>query len=147
TELTTSELVRQTLKWQVVGLALLAAHIVLSKLSIAVFFPLGLLALGWLYHRAPLAGLLVFFQWLIYQNWVLSILSVGMDYNTFTMLQGSSFAALALMAIVSFARLASFRRWRHRNHRLLGAVKLALLAACIYALYGMTKAGVTPTAV
>jgi hypothetical protein len=146
-ELTTGELVRQTLKWQVVGLALLAAHVVLSKLSIALFFPLGLLALGWRYHRAPLAGLLVFFQWLIYQNWVLSILSVGMDYTTFTMLQGSSFAALALMAIVSFARLASLKRWRHLNGRLLGAVKLALFMSCIYALYGMTKAGVTPTAV
>lgn len=146
-ELTTGELVRQTLKWQVVGLALLAGHVVLSKLSIVPFYPVGLLVLCWLYHKAPLAGLLVFFQWLIYQNWVLSILSVGMDYTTFTALQGSSFAALVLMAGISFSRLTSLKRWRHLNGRLLGAVKLALIMACVYAVYGATKAGITPTAV
>jgi hypothetical protein len=145
-ELKTGELIRQTLKWQVVGLALLVAHVVLSKLSI-VAFPIALLVLCWLYHKAPLAGLLVFFQVLIYQNWVVSILSVGMDYTTLTTLQGSSFATLVLMAGISFNRLMSSRKWRHLDGRLLGACKLALLMACIYAVYGMTKAGITPTAV
>jgi hypothetical protein len=146
-ELSTAELVRQTLKWQCVGLAMLVGHVIMSKLSAVPFFPIALLVLGWLYYKAPLAGLLVFFQWLIYQNWVLSILSVGMDYSTFTMLQGSSFAALVLMAGISFTRLVSSKRWRHLDGRLLGAVKLALLMSCIYAVYGMTKAGITPTAV
>jgi len=83
---------------------------------------------------------------LIYQNWVLSILSVGMDYPTFTALQGSNFAALATLAGVSLCRLVSNRRWRHLDGWLLGAVKLALLATCIYAIYGLTKNGLTPTA-
>jgi hypothetical protein len=147
TELTTADLVRQTMKWQCVGLGLLFGHVILSKLSVVPFFPVALLVLGWLYYKAPLAGLLVFFQLLIYQNWAISILSIGMDYSTFTVLQGSSFAALVLMAGISFNRLVSSRRWHHLNGRLLGAVKLALLMSCIYALYGMTKAGITPTAV
>jgi hypothetical protein len=146
-ELTTADTIQQTLKWQVVGLVLLAAHIIFSKLNIVVFFPVALVALGWLYHKAPLAGLLVFFQWLIYQNWVLSILSVGMDYSTFTALQGSSFAALALLAGISLIRLTSSKKWRHINGRLLGAVKLALLVTSIYGVYGMTKVGLTPAAV
>lgn len=146
-ELRTSELVGQTLKWQVVGLALLAAHVILTKLSLVTFFPISLFALGWLFYKAPLAGLLIFFQWLIYQNWVLSIFSVGMDYTTFTMLQGSSFAALVIMASISFTRLTPSKRWRHLNGRLLGAAKFALFVTSIYALYGMTKVGFTPVAV
>ena len=111
------------------------------------FFPVVLLAIGWLYHKAPLGGLLVFFQWLIYQNWVLAILSVGMDYSTFTMLQGSSFAVLVLLAGISLTRLTTSKRWRHLNGRLLAMVKLALILAAVYALYGMTKVGFTPAAV
>jgi hypothetical protein len=122
-ELKTSELVGPTLKWQVVGLALLATHVILTKLSLVTFFPIALFALGWLFYKAPLAGLLIFFQWLIYQNWVLSIFSVGMDYTTFTMLQGSSFAALVIMASISFTRLTPSKRWRHLNGRLFGAAR------------------------
>jgi hypothetical protein len=146
-ELTTADLIQQTLKFQCVGLTLLVFHIILSKLSTVAFFPVVLLAIGWLYHKAPLGGLLVFFQWLIYQNWVLAILSVGMDYSTFTMLQGSSFAVLVLLAGISLTRLTTSKRWRHLNGRLLAMVKLALILAAVYALYGMTKVGFTPAAV
>jgi hypothetical protein len=51
-ELKTSELVGQTLKWQVVGLALLATHVILTKLSLVTFFPIALFALGWLFYKA-----------------------------------------------------------------------------------------------
>ena len=146
-ELNTGELIQQTLKWQCVGLVSLIFHVILCKLGVVVFFPVTVFALGWLFYRTSLGGLLVFFQWLIYQNWILSTLSVGMDYSTFTVLQGSSFAALVLLSGISFTRLTSSKRWRHLNGRLLGMVKLALLMASIYALYGMTKAGFTPAAV
>lgn len=146
-DLSRRELVRQTLQWQAIGLALLVCHVALSKISIVLFFPLGLLGLTWLYYKAPLAGLLVFFQWLIYQNWIVSLLSVGMEYSTYSALQGSSFAALVLLAAVAFFRLPLQPRWRTKERAILWTVMAALLAASIYAFYGMTKAGLGPAAV
>lgn len=144
--LPTRDLVLQVLGWQFIGMALLVVHIVLCKLNL-LFFPIALLALGYVHHKSPLAGVLILFQWLIYQNWFISILSIGMDYEGFTALQGTNFAALVVMGAVSLLRLTSTRRWRHLNGHLLFMVKLALLAAAGYALYGMSKSGLTSAAV
>ena len=145
-ELPSRHLVRQVLGWQLVGLALLAAHVVLCKFNI-LFFPIVLLALGYVHHRSPLAGVLILFQWLIYQNLLISLFCVGMEYRVFTELQGSNFAALAMLAAVGLLRLVTSRRWRHLDNGLLLAVKIALLAAVVYAVYGMSRSGLISAAV
>ena len=131
---------------QVAGLALLVCHVFLSKVSLFLFFPLPLIVLGAVYYKARLAGLLLFFQFLIYQNWIISILSDGMDYNTYMTLLGSSFAALVVLSAISLTRLMS-SKGRYPHDRLLLAVKLALFVACVYALIGLAKVGGSSAAV
>src|ERR1044071_3148934 len=94
-ELTSSSAIRFSLKWQVVGLGILACHILLAKQSI-LLFPVMLLLVAWLYTNAPLAGLITYFQFLMYQNWMLGLLCTGMARNTFVMVQGSNFAILSV---------------------------------------------------
>ena len=95
TDLPTSELVRHVLVWQALGLMLMACHVLLLRESIWLL-PLVPSIVGWLYFKAPLAGALVFFQILIYQNLVISVFSPGMDYMpTFIVLEGTNFASSA----------------------------------------------------
>jgi hypothetical protein len=96
-ELPTGTAIRHALKWQVIGLILLAYHAFLVKQSLAFVVAMPIL-LAILYTNAPLAGLLVYFQFLIYQNVVIALAAVGMPAFNFTVLLGTNFLAITLMA-------------------------------------------------
>ncbi len=139
TELTTASAVRFALMWQVIGLLLLASHILLVKQSLWLF-PVAILFLMWLYANAPLAGLLVILQFLIYQNWMISLLVTGMDRLTFSVLQGTNFAALAAIAAIAwFHLMVPF--WRKTLWPALVVTMLALILATCYAIFGALRAG------
>src|ERR1051325_5852508 len=97
--------IRYTIKWQVFGLLLLVAHVVLTKLNFG-FTLVSMLVLAGLYYKAPLAGLLGYFQLLIFQNWFIALFSTDMQIMSFKVLQGTNFAAICVMAGVAAARLA-----------------------------------------
>src|SRR5689334_13385865 len=97
TELPTGTAIRNALKWQVIGLVLLAYHAFLVKQSLAFVMVMPIL-LAILYTNAPLAGLLVYFQFLIYQNLMIALAAVGMRSMNFTVLLGTNFLAITLMA-------------------------------------------------
>src|ERR1044072_1804072 len=104
-DLPTGTLIKQIIVWQPIGLLMLALHVLLVKESIYLFPVIPALA-AWLYYNAPFAGVLVYFQILIYQNLMVSIFSVGMDYSpTYVMLGGTNFAVLATIAMIAFNRL------------------------------------------
>src|ERR1051325_764528 len=90
--------IRYTIKWQVFGLLLLVAHVVLTKLNFG-FTLVSMLVLAGLYYKAPLAGLLVYFQLLIYQNWFIALFSTDMQIMSFKVLQGTIFAAFFWMGV------------------------------------------------
>ncbi len=132
-------LIWQTFYWQIVGLILLTSHILLAKLSLA-FYPLAIVLFGWIFARASLAGFIVFMQTLLYQNMLISIFSSDMDPTTFSALQGTNFACLAVMAVVaSFQLLPLMQRYRQITVSLLVAFGILIL----YTGIGAIKAGPT----
>lgn len=144
-DLSSGATIRFAIKWQVIGLLLMVSHVVLVKQSV-VFTPLMFLALGWLYANAPLAGFVCFLQVLIYQNWIIGLLITGMERTpTFTVLQGTNFGALVIMAGIAWARLA-IPRWRNLQPLLI-VVAIALVAAVLYTGIGATKEGLTSASI
>ncbi len=69
-ELPTGALVRHVLVWQALGLMPMACHVLQLRENIWLL-PLVPSIVGWLYLKAPLAGALVFFQMLVYQNLII----------------------------------------------------------------------------
>ena len=142
TDLPTNALVRHVLVWQALGLMLMACHVLLLRESIWLL-PLVPSIVGWLYLKAPLAGALVFFQILIYQNLIISVFSPGMDYMpTFVVLEGTNFAVLGAIAVIGLSRLMAPYWWR-RSSGLLWLVLAALAMTVLYSLLGASKAGPT----
>jgi hypothetical protein len=142
TDLPTNALVRHVLVWQALGLMLMACHVLLLRESIWLL-PLVPCIVGWLYLKAPLAGALVFFQILIYQNLVISVFTPGMDYlPTFVVLEGTNFAVLGAIAVIGLNRLMAPYWWR-RSSGLLWLVLAALAMTVLYSLLGASKAGPT----
>ncbi len=138
-ELRDATLLKHVLAWQALGLLLMAAHVVLSAESL-LLYPLIVGFIGWLYYRAPLAGVIVFFQVLIYQNLIISVYSSNLDPTQFTALQGTNFVLLAVLGAVSALRL-----WpRRRDYKAItSAMLLALALAVIYLGIGAARSGPT----
>lgn len=105
------------------------------------FYPVSMALLGWLYGNAPLAGVLVFFQILLYQNFFISIFSPGMARTVFEALQGTNFVAISLMAAIAFTRLTLSRDRDIRS--LLWTIVFAVTLAIGYTLLGAAKVGPT----
>ena len=144
-ELPSGTAVRFALKWQLFGLLLMACHVILTKQSLFLA-PLMLILLAWLYANAPLAGLIVYLNILIYQNWVIGLLAEGMDRDTtFVVLQGTNFAALVIMALIAWSRLA-VPRWRSL-WPILWVVGVAIGLAAIYWGIGAVKEGITSASI
>jgi hypothetical protein len=144
-ELSGASATRFALKWQVFGLLLMACHVILTKQSLFLA-PLMLLLMAWLYANAPLAGLIVYLQILIYQNWIIGLLSQGMDRDTtFVVLQGTNFVALVLMAMIAWTRL-TVPAWRSLRPILLTIV-VAIGLAAIYWAIGAAKEGITSASI
>jgi hypothetical protein len=137
--------IRNALKWQVVGLLLLAYHVFLVKQSVAFVVVMPVL-LAALYTNAPLAGLLVYFQFLIYQNFIIALAVPGMTHLNFTVLQGTNFLAITLMAGIGAGRLF-LPPWRQETKGLMAVVIVAVLVAGCYAVLGTLRAGPTSAAV
>ena len=144
-ELPTGTAIRHALKWQVIGLILLAYHAFLVKQSLAFVVAMPIL-LAILYTNAPLAGLLVYFQFLIYQNVVIAVAAVGMPAFNFTVLLGTNFLAITLMAGIGAGRLFQ-PPWRQATKRMMSVIILAVLLARCYAAVGAVRAGPTSAAV
>lgn len=138
-ELSPGAAVRFTLKWQMVGLLLMVSHVLLVRQSL-VLAPLAILGAAWLYANAPLAGFVVFLQILLYQNWIIGLLSTGMDRDsTFVVLQGTNFSLIVIMAIIAWTRVLT-PKW-HTLRPILFVVMLAIVVAVAYTLFGSMKAG------
>ena len=103
-ELGPRALLRQTFGWQVFGLCLVVCHVLLVKTSVALF-PVAMLVFAWIRIRTTLGGLALFFQVLLYQNIVISCFTGDMSHETFTVLQGTNFVCLAILAAPALARL------------------------------------------
>lgn len=144
-ELPTGTAIRHALKWQVIGLVLLAYHAFLVKQSLAFVMAMPIL-LAVLYTNAPLAGLLVYFQFLIYQNLMIALAAVGMPAFNFTVLLGTNFLAVTLMAGIGAGRLFQ-PPWRQATKGIMSAVILAVLLAGCYGALGAVRAGPTSAAV
>jgi hypothetical protein len=95
-----------TLAWQIVGLLGLAAHVALIATAGPLAFPIWIGLLALLFVHLPLAGFVVFLQFLLYQNWFISLFSPEIHGGSFQALQGTAFAAAAALALVS-----GFRIW------------------------------------
>lgn len=145
-DLPTGTLIKQIIVWQPIGLLMMALHVMLVKESIYLFPVIPALA-AWLYYNAPLAGAVVYFQILIYQNWMVSIFSPGMDYSpTYVMLGGTNFAVLATIAMIAFNRLTA-PYWWNRFGNLVVLVLAALAMVVLYSMWGAAKAGPTSAAI
>jgi hypothetical protein len=141
-ELPTGALIDRLLIWQPIGLLLMVMHVLLVRESVWLF-PLAPLLLGWLYLNAPLAGALVFFQILIYQNLIVSIFSPGMDYMpTYVSLGGTNFIALCVIAVIAMNRLMT-PHWWQKSRGVIRLVLLALAMATVYTAIVTAKAGPT----
>lgn len=136
-ELDSSAAIKQTLIWQVFGLFLLVSHLLLVREN-ALLFPIAIVALIYLYAKAPLAGICVYFQILLYQNLVLAWFSSDIDLNTFSLVQGTNFVAISGMALVAFNRLLA-RSWRRNFKTTLITLLVALSLAFIYTVIGMVR--------
>ena len=136
-------LITESVKWQIIGIVLMICHVLLVKLSL-VFYPLIMLAIGWLYTRASLAAILIFFQILLYQNVIISIFDADMDFTTFQALQGTNFVVLFVLGIVAGIRLLPIRQ---HYEVIFKSIVIALSAAVIYTLFGIVKGGLTPALV
>jgi hypothetical protein len=141
-ELPAGTVLRYALGSQALGLLLLTFHIVLVRESIWLF-PVVMAVLIWLYSNAPLAGLIVYFQILLYQNVLISIFSPGMQYMPdFVALQGTNFVALSVIAIVALSRLMT-PSWRFRVGGIITTILIALIVMALYTLVGVAKEGLT----
>jgi hypothetical protein len=151
-DLPSGMLLTQVLIWQPIGLLLLAFHVLLVCESIWLF-PIVPLIGAWLYAREPLAGILVYFQFLIYQNLMTSLFSPGMAYQpTYVMLGGTNFLALCLIAPIALNRLIAPYWWRETRQsvllrRVVWIVLAALVMTVFYSLLGAVKAGPTSAAI
>jgi hypothetical protein len=144
-ELPSGTAVRFALKWQLFGLLLMACHVILTKQSLFLA-PLMMILLAWLYANAPLAGLIVYLQILIYQNWIIGLLADGMDRETtFVVLQGTNFLALVMMAMIGWTRLV-VPKWRHLRP-ILWVVAVALGLAAVYWAIGAAREGITSASI
>ncbi|MGD0103907.1 MAG: cellulase family glycosylhydrolase [Rhodopila sp.] len=132
-------LIAQSVKWQFIGVLLMICHVLLVKVSMA-FYPLVMVLIGWLYVRASLAAVLVFFEVLLYQNVIISISDTDMDHITYSALQGTNFIVLMVMGTLAGLRLLQ-QRSQHRA--IFVSVIVALSFAVVYTLYGMASAGTT----
>ena len=146
-ELPTGTAIRHAIKWQIVGLLLLAGHVMLTKQSVA-FFPLTLILLGVLYFYAPLAGLLVYFQLLLFQNWIIALFAPNMVPMTFTLLQGTNFGAITILACIGLTRLMT-PVWEREKiiAQALWVVGIAMFLAIGYGGLGTLKEGPTSAAI
>jgi hypothetical protein len=144
-EMPTGTAIRHALKWQVIGLVLLAYHVFLVRQSLAFVVAMPIL-LAVLYTNAPLAALLVYFQFLIYQNIVIALGAVGMPSMNFTVLSGTNFLAITLMAGIGAGRLFQ-PPWRAQTSGTMTAVIVAILLAGCYAALGVVRAGPTSAAI
>ena len=141
-ELPTSALLNRVLIWQPIGLLLMVVHVLFVRQSVWLF-PVAPLLLGWVYLNAPLAGALVFFQILIYQNLIVSLFSPGMDYMpTYVSLGGTNFVALCVIAVIAMNRLMTSYWWQ-KSRGVIWLVLLALAMTTVYTAIGAAKAGPT----
>ena len=93
----------------------MAFHVLLLRESIWLL-PVVPFIVDWLYFNAPLAGALVVFQILIYQNLIISVFTPGMHYlPTFVVLEGTNFAVLGTMAVISLNRIMRPYWWRRSS--------------------------------
>jgi hypothetical protein len=142
-ELSRVEVLRRTAICQAIGILLVVCHIILVKQSL-LFYPALVGILAWVYLLSRLDGTLLFCQFLLYQNLAISLLCGDMDHTTFVALQGTSFAVLCVMALISGVRLWPY--WgTFRSTGLWIAAALAMVVA--YSVLGMTKAGLTSAAI
>jgi hypothetical protein len=140
-ELPNGTLLGHVLLWQVSGLILMVCHVLLVRDNIWLV-PIVPLIVGWLYLNAPLSGLIVYFQILIYQNLIVSIFSPGMEYQpTYVTLLGTNFAVLSVIALIALYQLTA-PHWQ-RVRALVWLVLAALAMLAFYTLFGATKAGMT----
>jgi hypothetical protein len=133
------------LTWHIIGLLLMASHVLLVKQSIWLF-PVMPIVLVWLYVNAPLAGLLVYFQLLLYQNCIISLLADGIEQQSFVVLEGTNFIALGLLAAVAWLRLWGLP-WRRTMGPLLLASGLALGLAVFYSGIGAVRENPTSASI
>jgi hypothetical protein len=114
----------------------LTCHIVLvAELGLAAFpWWIGFIVL--LFVQLPLTGYTVFLQVLLYQNWFISVLSPWVATDKFQMLQGTSFAAVALLALVSVIRLASTSAADRQVRSILTWVLVSLVIIAAYTVLG-----------
>jgi hypothetical protein len=146
-ELPPRALVRYALKWQAAGLLLLVAHVVLTKESVG-FAWIAMAILAGLYYKAPLAGLVVYFQFLLYQNWIISLFAVDMNITPFKVLQGTNFAAVFVLAAIAAPRLLVPKWYADRDiHQMLKVILFAVVVATGYGLVGAARSGVQSSAV
>lgn len=146
-ELPPRTLIRHAIKWQVIGLLLLVCHVVLTKQSLALAWIMPVV-LAALYYKAPLAGLIVLFQLLIYQNWVIAMFSVDMQVVSFEILRGTNFAGLFGLAAIASARI-TLPIWDNERHihQILRVVALAFVCAIGYWILGTVRSGPQSAAV
>src|SRR3954451_14030531 len=134
------DLIKQTLLWQIIGIALMVCHTVLVMLT-PLFYPIVILLIGWLFILAPLPGLLVFFQILLFQNMIVSIFCSPMSPSVLNALLGTNFAVLVMLAAISAMRLLPLM---NRYFRQIGfSVIIAVGLLVLYTAYGTVKAGPT----
>jgi hypothetical protein len=120
----------------------MAFHVLLLRESIWLL-PVVPFIVAWLYFNAPLAGALVYFQILLYQNLMISVFTPGMHYlPTFVVLEGTNFAVLGTMAVIGLNRVMAPYWWR-RSSGLIWLVLATLAMTVLYSLIGAGKAGPT----
>jgi hypothetical protein len=122
------------LAWQLAAFLGLTCHILLVREGGVALTSAGPLFLALLYARLPLAGLGVFLQVLLYQNWFLGVFSDGMDPSAFQVLQGTAFLAVAVLAVVAAARVLWLER-ESVDRRVVALARLTCAAIAVAAAY------------
>lgn len=133
------DIVVQTILWQIIGLLLMICHILLVKQS-PLFYPVIILIIGWFFVHSAIAGMLLLWQTLLFQNLLIAIFSSDMDYSTFNALQGTNFAVICVLMVISAARLVPmFGQYR----RIAKTIMIALGFVLIYTVIGAAKSSPT----
>jgi hypothetical protein len=136
-EISPAGCVLYTLAWQVLSFALISAQFFLLYEFGPLTLLLGMIGMIVLYVRLPLAGVTVFIQLLLYQNFFLCLFSdIGMDRLSFQSAQGTAFGAVACLAVIAVARVLQSHPRDDAIIRLTLWTCLTLAVVVIYAAYG-----------
>jgi hypothetical protein len=126
-----------TLAWQVLSFALISAQFFLLYEFGPLTLLLGMIGMFVLYARLPLAGVTVFIQLLLYQNFFLCLFSgVDMDRISFQSAQGAAFCAVACLAVIAVARILQSHPRDNAIIRLTSWTCITLAIVVIYTVYG-----------